>query len=1023
MEISVIIPTRDRAERLLGALDHLAAQDTRGRFTYEVVVVDNGSQDHTRQAIEGVRGTFPVPLRYIYEPRAGRPWALNAGLRQACGRIFAIIDDDVLAPPTWLVAFWGCFQEEGADGVAGRVLPQWVVPRPAWLTGEAVRKLGLGCVDHGTRRISSAEQLDRRWVGGNMAVRREVVERIGGFDVRLIRGQDEEYYRRCLAHHLKVVYEPDAMTRHQIGAERMTPSYFRMWHHRAGYYRAYLMPWTGKDLLTVMPVWRYLQMFQWAAAWMTNAVTGRPWWDRFYCELRFREDVSAWLHRLQLWPRWWLTVLTGQSHLPAAHAQDDAQTLAPPQRAPGAAGEVVGQPRPFVSVIVPVFNGAATIESCVQSLLAQDYPRERHEIIVVDNNSSDETAAIVTRYPVRLVHERHKQSSYAARNRGVQEAQGEWLAFTDADCIVDSGWLSRLMVGHEDPSVGGLAGRVVPAQPVSLLEQFAVSRGQVSQDVSMANSFLPVAITANVAYRRQVWEGLGGFDETMISSGDMNFAWRLQLLHCKTIRFNRAAMVFHQHRASFRAFWKQHRIYGFGTAMLYDQFPDYAKPLRWEAANWLRRSAWFTARGLARLARWPVRRQEGRLYLAHHFLEVLCTTSRFFGMVQYRWIFRGRRPAPIAPTRTMRPLSSGMEMCVSDGQGPTVSVIIPTYNRAQVLGATIESVLAQTYQDLEVIVVDDGSTDDTHAVVERYVARSGAHVRYIRQANQGVSAARNTGCRAARGRYLALLDSDDLWKPQKLARQLPLLERDPRIGLVSSMAEIVDATNTRVLGIKPRQRPATTLREMVATGSAPPSSFVFRREALQEVGGFDPQIHGLEDLDFCFRVARRWALVYLEEPLIRYRQHGAGLSSDVVGVCRAYIRTYEKLLALPNADIPRWTVRQLTAKYHYRLGTSLMRQRQVRPALGELLRAIAVSPLVGLNFVNSHQPWWRRGVMVLKPYVAVCGVGLVCLLRPGTTVGSGLRVPGSGQSPSAQSPQPRAKGSVGMRSQGPSQSC
>jgi len=661
---------------------------------------------------------------------------------------------------------------------------------------------------------------------------------------------------------------------------------------------------------------------------------------------------------------------------------------------------------PFVSVVVPAHNAARTIEACVRSLLAQDYPRDRHEILVVDNRSTDDTARIVADLPVRLVSERERQSSYAARNRGAREAKGEWLAFTDADCVAQPDWLRLLLAGHDSPSIAGLAGRVLPVEPAGLLEAFAVARGQVSQDVTMANSFLPAAITANVAYRRSVWEALGGFDETMISSGDMNFAWRMQLLHGWTIRFNRDAVVRHKHRVSFRAFWKQHRVYGFGTAMLYDQFPGYAKSLRREAVMWLRRSLWFSGRGLVRLVCWPFRwegrprpaghESRGGLYVAQHFLEVLCTTSRLLGMVQYRWVFRGRRPAPVvtdspgsgscdrgrAPTQWVADGSAEDRRSSARVVAPrhplpavTVSVVIPAYNRAHLLGPAIESVLAQTYKDLEVIVVDDGSTDETAAVAQRYAAQPGGRVRVIRQANQGVSAARNSGCRAARGRYIALLDSDDLWKPEKLARQVPALEHDPGVGMVCSMADIVDADNQRVLGLKPRQRPGATLRELVRTGSAAPSTFVFRREALEEVGGFDPQIQGLEDLDFCFRLVRRWKIVCLEAPLIRYRQHGTGLSSDVAGICRAYIRTYEKLLALPDAEIPRAAVRQRLAKYHYQLGTIHARRRESRAAAAQLIRAIRTSPLVGLNFATARHGWWQRGLLVVKPYAAAAGVG------------------------------------------------
>src|SRR3989338_6158547 len=176
LTITVILPTRNRADQLQGALERLAAQETGGQFTYEVLIVDNGSTDATRQVVEAWQPRFPVPLRYLYEERPGRPWALNSGMAAARGAIFAFTDDDILTTPTWLAALWRCFQEEGADGVGGKILPQWTAPRPPWLTDEAVRHIGeLGCLDHGDLRRNSAQGSYCRWGGGNLAVRRTAV--------------------------------------------------------------------------------------------------------------------------------------------------------------------------------------------------------------------------------------------------------------------------------------------------------------------------------------------------------------------------------------------------------------------------------------------------------------------------------------------------------------------------------------------------------------------------------------------------------------------------------------------------------------------------------------------------------------------------------------------------------------------------------------------------------------------------------------------------------------------------------
>ena len=141
-DLTVIVATRNRADSLSSLLARLAGQDTRGRFTYEVLIADNGSTDATRRVVDEHAASYPVSLRYVYEPRVGNPWALNTATPRARGAILAFTDDDIVPEPSWLHALWTCFDEEKADAVAGRVLPEWHAVRPAWLTDEAFWAFG-----------------------------------------------------------------------------------------------------------------------------------------------------------------------------------------------------------------------------------------------------------------------------------------------------------------------------------------------------------------------------------------------------------------------------------------------------------------------------------------------------------------------------------------------------------------------------------------------------------------------------------------------------------------------------------------------------------------------------------------------------------------------------------------------------------------------------------------------------------------------------------------------------------------
>ena len=326
-ELSVIIATRNRAQQLRDCLEAVARQETRlpaspqkvsgaqagGAFTYEVIVADNGSTDATRQVVEALRATYPVELRYLYEGRVGKPWALNAALRQARGQLVAFTDDDALPAPGWLSALWVCAQEEAADGIGGRILPKWAGERPGWMTDTVAPAFifgALGCVDHGPQRLLSTRERPHYWVGASLAMRREALEDVGGFDVRMARAQDTELQGRCLRAGKKVVYEPQALVYHTIGSERLTADYFRGWWHRRGYYAALRSPWKLHHLVTVEPLGWYRDVCRLSASWLAAVVRRRPWGERFLYEVRLRERASRWLQRAKLLPRMWGALFT-----------------------------------------------------------------------------------------------------------------------------------------------------------------------------------------------------------------------------------------------------------------------------------------------------------------------------------------------------------------------------------------------------------------------------------------------------------------------------------------------------------------------------------------------------------------------------------------------------------------------------------------------------------------------------------------------------------------------------------------
>ncbi|MBI3011711.1 MAG: glycosyltransferase [Candidatus Omnitrophica bacterium] len=223
---------------------------------------------------------------------------------------------------------------------------------------------------------------------------------------------------------------------------------------------------------------------------------------------------------------------------------------------------------------------------------------------------------------------------------------------------------------------------------------------------------------------------------------------------------------------------------------------------------------------------------------------------------------------------------------------PLISVIIPNHNYGRYLGQAIESVLGQSYSRVEVIVVDDGSTDDSMEVLRRF----GDRIRWLQQPRQGVSAARNRGIQATRGELIAFLDSDDVWHPEKLARQLARLSR-PSVGMVYCGRWLIDDAG-RCLGIEQPRHSGWVLREiaLLRWAQAPGgSSALVRKDCLDRVGLFDPQLSTSADWDLWRRIACRYEIRVVPEPLVSYRQHPSAMHRNVELFERDMLRAFGRM--------------------------------------------------------------------------------------------------------------------------------
>ncbi|MBI4673357.1 MAG: glycosyltransferase [Chloroflexi bacterium] len=311
-----------------------------------------------------------------------------------------------------------------------------------------------------------------------------------------------------------------------------------------------------------------------------------------------------------------------------------------------------------------------------------------------------------------------------------------------------------------------------------------------------------------------------------------------------------------------------------------------------------------------------------------------------------------------------------------------VSILIPTYNRAHYLPETLASALQQTFRDIEVIVVDDGSTDDTAQVVR---ATPDPRVRYIYQENRGVSAALNTAWRAARGEYVAMLGSDDVMLPTQIETLLQHIERDAAIGLVYARAQAMDAQSNplpQILGSPPKfagRELASLLYGDCICGIA----CLVRRAILERVGGFDETLIANEDWDLWIRMAEISRLAFHDEILARYRMHPTSLTGGRSKQYRRVIldrmRLIENYYSRANVPPDALAIKSLARRNVYMdVGIRFLAIGAVGDAIPYLERAIrahgnpiaATFRVTGVALFDLYLSKTRWGVRLVNALVA-----------------------------------------------------
>jgi glycosyltransferase involved in cell wall biosynthesis len=250
---------------------------------------------------------------------------------------------------------------------------------------------------------------------------------------------------------------------------------------------------------------------------------------------------------------------------------------------------------------------------------------------------------------------------------------------------------------------------------------------------------------------------------------------------------------------------------------------------------------------------------------------------------------------------------------------PLVSVIVPTYDGQAFVRETLDSVLAQDYSPLEVIVCDDGSRDDTLAILESY----GSRIRLVRQKNQGVAAARNRAAEEANGELIAFLDHDDVWEKHMLSTLVPLITQHPDVDMVYADAWVIDSSGERRgrRGAFLHYAQGRVFDALLHGNFMPVETTLMRTSVFRAVGGCDVSLRYLEDYELCLRIARRTIVGFHPEPLARYRIHEKNLSHELEPMLVEWLRLLDTLEARVGTLEP--AQRAIVEREHDRLCADL----------------------------------------------------------------------------------------------------
>lgn len=540
-----------------------------------------------------------------------------------------------------------------------------------------------------------------------------------------------------------------------------------------------------------------------------------------------------------------------------------------------------------ISIIIPTHNAENYLAETVNSLLKQSV--KPTEIIIIDDSSNDRSLAIARQLAgvyqdIISVYSKTFRSATKTRNFGASVSTGEALMFLDADDVMGPDTL-KVLSGELVKTQAGIAAcpwlRLEKTEESWIAKPASCSLRRLDQDALSAwltGWYYP---TSSVLWTREAFFKTGGWDEkaTINQDGDIMMRALSQGIHLVETK---EGIVYYRKLPSGEVSLSgkgktlegvKGRIYVLDKIARIIEENDVLKRYQ-ESLSRAYRMVAADAINVDKKTYFEAKSKEKK-YQPALFKTVFFKGSRWWA--RHAKGIRGIKPAPDEFTKKVDWLSESMDQehpesttlaNVKEIKLPVVSVVIPVYNRAHLLHRALDSVVAQTFKDIEILVIDDCSRDDPYSVIKAY---NDARIKYVRQdVNQGVAAARNRGLREAKGAFIAFLDDDDEWFPEKITKQVEVfLQSPPEVGLVYTGVEtVMDEGETDIQ--TPTERGNVYRKLLFKNCIHGGSSSMIRRNVITNIGFFDESLLAIEDYDYWLRVSRYYDFEFVEESLVRY---------------------------------------------------------------------------------------------------------------------------------------------------------